>query len=381
MKKNHPLSDLDADMRDHISRETQDNIERGMAPENARYAALKKFGNVTLAHEDARAIWVPAWVDQLRQDLRHAVRTLLRTPGFTATAMLSLALGIGANAAIFSLVDQVLLRDLARQGARASRSPGLEGQPARHGWGSGNLMSYPLCRDLQKQEHFFDGVFCRHPTTVNFSTGQQHERVHAEIVSGSYFSVLGVRPGAGSADRSSRTIFSPEPIRWWCCRTTYWRTSFGGARDVVGRKVLVNNYPMTVIGIAPTGFAGVDPLAVPALWIPAMMTEQAAEIEPELGPSSRSAHRVDACVRRASSRVTTAAGKSRSSAMVQVDARGRYAPRRLSERERGAAPRLSRVDHRCASSRSGLVERARRPRAAALGADGWDRRSCSCWRR
>jgi hypothetical protein len=108
MKKPNPLSDLNADIRDHIERETQDNIERGMSPDEARFVALRKFGNLTLAKESARAVWIPVWLDQLRQDVRCALRMMRRTPGFTLVAFLSLALGIGADTAIFGLWNGVL---------------------------------------------------------------------------------------------------------------------------------------------------------------------------------------------------------------------------------------------------------------------------------
>ncbi len=276
--KKHPLFNLDTDIRDHIHRETQDNIDRGMTPEEARYAALRKFGNVTLAREDTRVVWIPVWLDQLRQDLRHAIRTLRSAPGFTATALLSLALGIGANAAIFSLVDQVVLRDLPVKEPERLVLLDWRGSKLATGWGMGNLMSYPVCRDLQEEARFFDGVFCRHPTTVNFSTGGQHEPIHVEIVSGSYFPVLGARATLGrlivqSDDREP----GAHPVV--VLSHHFWQTRFGSAQDVIGRRILINNYPMTVVGVTTEEFVGVDPLVIPALWLPAMMTEQAAQID------------------------------------------------------------------------------------------------------
>src|SRR4029453_5565308 len=150
------------------------------------------------------------WIDACRRDLRHAVRTVLRTPTFTLTAILSLALGIGANAAIFSLVDQVLLRLLPVRDPQGLVLIDWRGNALADGWGSGNLMSYPMCRDLQQQTQFFEGVFCRHPTTVNLAVGPESQPALAKIVSGTYFPVLVGGPPLGPPIAHAARTYVPR---------------------------------------------------------------------------------------------------------------------------------------------------------------------------
>src|ERR1043166_6736890 len=106
------MNDLDRDIEEHIAMETQDNIDRGMTPEEARYAALRKFGNVVRAKEETHAVWITLWLEELLQDIRFGLRTFRKAPAFVMVAILTLALGIGANTAIFSLLDAVMFRPL-----------------------------------------------------------------------------------------------------------------------------------------------------------------------------------------------------------------------------------------------------------------------------
>jgi predicted permease len=265
--------ELDRELRYHFDRRVEDMQRSGLSHQEAHRRAAVEFGGIVQVQEEVRETWVWRWLDNASRDVKYAGRMLLRNPGFTITAMLSLALGIGANAAIFSLLDQVLLRSLPVNDAHRLVHLDWKGSSLSSSWGTGNLLSYPLCRDFDEQRQFFDGAFCRHPTTVNFSAGQQHQRVDADIVSGSYFPVLGVRPEKGRLiDRSDD--LQPGAHAVVVLSYNHWRNSLGGAPDIVGRTILVNNNPMTVIGVAPASFPGIDPHMAPALWIPAMMKRQ-----------------------------------------------------------------------------------------------------------
>ena len=110
MRRKRMLRELDQDIREHLEVETQDNLDRGMSPEEARYAALRKFGNITRIKEETREVWSIAWLEQLLQDIRFGMRTLRRSPGLTLTAVMAIALGVGINVGIFSVLNGMALR-------------------------------------------------------------------------------------------------------------------------------------------------------------------------------------------------------------------------------------------------------------------------------
>src|SRR5215467_11563561 len=243
-------SDLDRELMYHIDRRVSDLIHSGLAEPDARRQAALELGGATQVREEVRDIWLTRWLRDFAYDLRFSARSFFRNPSFTATAVLSLALGIGASTAIYSLLDQVVLHALpVREPEQLVLVDWKGDQAAVNAFGSYNLMSYPLCRDLQLQNRFFEGVLCRALTTVTLSTGGEHRAAAAEIVSGTYFSVLGVSPAQGrllTIDDDQTPGASPVVVLSY----DFWKTQLVGSPDIVGGKVLINKYPMTVIGVA-----------------------------------------------------------------------------------------------------------------------------------
>lgn len=266
--------DLERELQYHLERRISDLAQSGVPRDEAQRRAVAELGGVAPVREYVQDEWLIRWLREFVQDLRYAARSFARTPAFALVAVLSLGLGIGATTSIYSLVDQVLLRLLPIHQPERLVLIDWKGEQLADGWGSGNLLSYPLCRDLQLQERFFDGVVCRHPTTVSLTAGSEAKPAAAEIVSGSYFTVLGVGPALGrviSVDDDRTPGAHPVVVLSF----DFWRNHLGGDAGVIGRKVLVNSHPMTVIGVARNGFRGVDIGEAPALWIPAAMKAQA----------------------------------------------------------------------------------------------------------
>jgi predicted permease len=266
-------SGLDRELRYHLERRIMDLERSGLPTAEARRQAVLELGGVAQIQEEVRDIWLTRWIRDFMYDLRFSARAFLRTPAFTITAVLSLMLGIGATTAIYSLVDQVLLHALPVRDAERLVLIDWRGDQVANGFGSWNLMSYPICRDLDQQKQSFEGVFCRALTNVNLSTGGEYHPSTAEIVSGNYFPVLGVGPALGRVLAIDDDTPNANPVA--VLSYDFWKTQLGGNPDVVGRKVLVNRHPLTIVGVAASTFRGIDVGEVPSIWIPASMSAQA----------------------------------------------------------------------------------------------------------
>lgn len=267
-------SGLDRELRYHFERRILDLETSGLSAEEARRQAALELGGIARIQEEVRDVWLARWVRDFLYDLRFSMRSFVRTPSFSIAAVLSLMLGIGATTAIYSLVDQVLLKALPVRQPEQLVLIDWEGDQVASGFGSWNLMSYPICRDLDRQTQFFDGVFCRALTPVNLSTGGDYHPTTAEVVSGNYFSVLGVGPALGRVLTNGDDA-APNAGPVAVLSYDFWKTQLAGAPDVLGRKLLVNRYPLTIVGVAAPTFRGIDVGDVPSLWIPASMSAQA----------------------------------------------------------------------------------------------------------
>ncbi|MFI5184211.1 MAG: ABC transporter permease, partial [Vicinamibacteria bacterium] len=211
-------------------------------------------------------------MSSFRQDLRFALRGLLKSPAFTAIAVLSLALGIGANTAMFTLLDQVLLRRLPVKDPEQLALLTMVGSHYGNNWG-GNAISYPLYEDLSRNNQVFSGMFCRFPTSVSLSFGSETERVQAELVSGTYFQVLGVGAALGRTFTTEEDQ-TPGGHPLVVLAYDYWKSRFAADPAVVGKTVLLNGHDMTVLGVAAPGFSGVQLEFVPQVFVPMMMKAQ-----------------------------------------------------------------------------------------------------------
>jgi predicted permease len=212
----------------------------------------------------------------LVSDLRYAWRSLRQAPAFTLVAVLSIGLGIGANAAIFTLVDQVLLRLLpVKDPARLVLLKGPTGDQ-HYGANYGrHMLSFPMYEDFRDHNDVFEGMFCRYPFAVQIGNSSGAERANGEMVSGTYFPVLGVRPALGR-------LFGPGDDRapgaapYAVLSHGYWTTRFNRDPNVIGKGLILNNQALTVVGVAEEGFSGVDVGNITQVFVPVAMSAKLA---------------------------------------------------------------------------------------------------------
>ncbi len=237
---------LNSEVRFHIEMETEKHIRQGMAPEQARTLALRNFGPMEKHKEEAREARGVSWLEELVQDLRYGARTLTKNPGFAAMAVLTLGLGIGANTAIFSVINGVLLKPLPYEnGSRLvliQQTTPLTPQP---NFG----VSIRELYDYREQLPSFAGLVEFHQMNFDLLRRGEPDRVATGVVSPNFFDVLGIRPVLGRSFLETDDDEGAEAVL--ILGHAYWLTKFGGDRTIVGQVFEMNNRPHTVVGVLP----------------------------------------------------------------------------------------------------------------------------------
>ena len=265
-RKKHLDADLEEELRAHIDLAIGDNLKRGMSRRQARTAALRSFGGMTQTKEAYRTQRGLPFLDQFLRDLRFGIRQLMRSPGFALTAVLTLALGLGANTAVFSLINALLLRPLP-----VPHSEDLSvlnyGNPSQAN--RNYSFSFPIFRTLEKRRDVFQNVAAFSETSMQVRGSSGNVNVSGSLVSGQYFSMMQTPPilgryltpqddQKGGAAAQFAVVISEG----------FWGTWFNRAPDVVGRKLIIANAPFVIVGVMPGSFIGADPTRRPAIYLP-----------------------------------------------------------------------------------------------------------------
>ncbi|HEY3743493.1 MAG TPA: ABC transporter permease [Bryobacteraceae bacterium] len=245
-------SDLDEELRFHLEGRAEELMRSGLTAADASSQARREFGPMARAAEDSRAAWRFRWIEDVLGDARYALRSFRRSPAFTITAVLSLALGIGANAAIFNAIYTVLFKPLPV--ADPARLVELTiSRPDRPGAGEVPPLAFV---DELRRAGIFDGLSVMSADGLSFTYDDRAERILGEVVSADYFHLLGVRPILGQtfSDGVRTGHWAPEAVLSY----TFWMRRFGGDPRVIGRTIHLNTYPFTIVGVSPAGFSGMS---------------------------------------------------------------------------------------------------------------------------
>jgi predicted permease len=267
LRRSRADRDLDEELRHHIEQQTEQNIRLGMSPEEAHYSARKDFGGVDQTKERSRDARGVRWLEEVWQDLHYGVRMLMRYPGFTVVAVLTLALGIGANTAIFSVVNAVLLRPLPIEEANR-----LVWMSERHAQIPSRMISYLNFLDWRARSRSFEAMATTRGRPETLTGAGEARSLMVRLVSADYFRVMRAHPLLGRD-------FTAEEDRFGALQVTilsheFWQKQFGGDQNILGKSVTISDKPRTVIGVMPESFQHTEPGSPPSVWV--LVGQQAA---------------------------------------------------------------------------------------------------------
>src|SRR5215472_11551679 len=257
--------DFSQEIESHLSLETDRLRERGLTQQEAETAARREFGNVTIARERFYLAGRWLWWEHLKRDVVYAGRVLSRNPGFTLVAVLSLALGIGANSIVFSVVNALLLRPLPVENPEQLAS--LESNTGGPG------LSFPDYRDLRDRNQAFAGLVGYRVAPMELDSSEGANRIWGYLATGNYFDVLGLHPALGRFFHAQDDL-QPGASPYAVLSYASWQQRFGGDRDIIGKTIRINRRPFTVLGVAGRDFHGTELFYWPEVWVPMMMEAQ-----------------------------------------------------------------------------------------------------------
>ena len=258
MKKKNRDADLHAEIQSHLDMNVADRIERGEDPRAAEAAARRQLGNVGQIQEATRDAWGGRWLEQLAQDARYALRTFGKNPGFAAVAILSIALGVGANAALFQVVNAVRLQALPVEDADGLVEIRLADMDGARGsfetWHP--AVTHPIWEAIEARQQGFSGIFAWGSDSFNLADGGEMRMARSLWVSRDFFSVLRLQPAAG------RVLAAGDHTPGCAARAVlshaYWQRAYGGSPSAIGQTIALGSRRAEIVGVAPKGFFGLE---------------------------------------------------------------------------------------------------------------------------
>lgn len=275
LRRKQREQDLERELLSHLEAEAEEQEENGLSSEDARYAARRALGNTTSIKEKAREMWSWVWLERFAQDVRYASRQIKKAPGFAVVVVVTFALGIGVNSALFTVTNAVLLKMLPVHDPQQLALVGVVNPKHAE---PGFAMPYPAYEQIRDHNQVFSSVLAYGDTDLTARFGDTSDRVHAQLISGSFFTTLGVETVLGRAISPDDDRSGAAPLA--VISAHFWRQRFAGAPDVIGKILPLNGVAFTIAGVVNPRFFGVELGSNPDVYVP-------ISLQPRLNPGSR----------------------------------------------------------------------------------------------